>query len=151
MNIWKLLWKYQQHRVHLKSVIMDPVKVQLPYFLGQRLSGYGYLEISTRVTLLQIVVILKCMIFSLVWFSFQMPFHFIAQEFLTPFHPTVSLVKSLSFPSAASQINYDLLVHSTRPFSSPIFWHLFPSSVIFPRLDCKSCVSLPSSLLASQT
>lgn len=44
--------------------------------LARNFSGCGYLAISTRVALLQIIVILKCMIFSLAWFSFQVPFTF---------------------------------------------------------------------------
>ena len=46
-----------------ESLMMDTVNVQLHFLLARNFLGSGYLAISTRVALLQIIVILKCIFF----------------------------------------------------------------------------------------
>ena len=118
--------------------------------LARNFSVRGYLAISARVALLQITVILKCMIFSLAWFSLQVPCTFYSSGIFNSFL-SCCLSCKVSFTPTSCLLNQCLTFQSTlHHFSSPVLWYLSPSSVIFPRFYCKSCPSLPSSLRVSQ-
>lgn len=118
--------------------------------LPRNFSGSGYLAVSTRVALWRITVILKCMIFSLVWVSFQVPFTFYSSGIFNSFL-SCCLSCKVSFTSISCLLNQCLSFQSTpHPFSSPILWFFFPSSVISPRFHCKSCPPLPFSFPVSK-
>lgn len=118
--------------------------------LSRNFSGSGYLAVSTRVSLLRITVILKCMIFSLVWVSFQVPFTFYSSGIFNSFL-SCCLSCKVSFTSTSCLLNQCLSFQSTpHPFSSPMLWYFSPSSTIFPRFHCKSYPFLPSSFPVSK-
>lgn len=99
------------------------------FFLARSFSGSGYLAIWTRVALLQIIVILKCMIFFffLVWFSFQMPFTFSSSEIFNS-------ILSCCLSHKASFTSTYCLLRQHLAFQSTLFALFLPISPlrIFP-------------------
>lgn len=74
--------------------------------------------------------------------------HLVAQKFLTPSYPAVSLTRSPSLPPPASWVSIWPFSQSCLiSFSPPVLWEPFLSSVIFPRHQCKSFFLIYSSIL----
>lgn len=102
-----------------------------------------------QVALLRITVILKCMLFSLVWVSFQVPFTFYSSGIFNSFLPFSPLARSPSLPFPASWIS---VCHFSQLhiLSLHQFLMLFPFICNFPRFPLQKLSSLPSSFPVSK-